>query len=84
MPLCRIRDITKKIAAAVVREAVEEDLAEGYRDMDAKELQKLNEVESEIPPCISAFGSYVGWLIRLLYDKYIVQFLSYTSNGTFT
>nr|DAD47565.1 TPA_asm: hypothetical protein HUJ06_017502 [Nelumbo nucifera] len=39
-----IRDITKEIAAAVVREAIEEDLAEGYRDMDARDLQKLNQV----------------------------------------
>ncbi|KAK9102873.1 hypothetical protein Sjap_020127 [Stephania japonica] len=37
-----IRDITKEVAAAVVREAIEEDLAEGYRDMDARELRKLN------------------------------------------
>ena len=75
MPLCRIRDITKKIAAAVVRGALEEDLAEGYRDMDAKELQNLNDVESEIPPCISVFGSYVVHLIRLLGNEYIVLVL---------
>ncbi|KAF5193900.1 Malic enzyme [Thalictrum thalictroides] len=37
-----IRDITKEVAAAVVKEAIEEDLAEGYRDMDARELQKLD------------------------------------------
>lgn len=43
-PTCRIRDITKEVAAAVVREAVAEDLAEGYRDMDARELARLNEV----------------------------------------
>lgn len=41
---CRIRDITKEVAAAVVREAVAEDLAEGYRDMDARELARLSEV----------------------------------------
>ncbi|XP_057532446.1 NAD-dependent malic enzyme 65 kDa isoform, mitochondrial-like [Amaranthus tricolor] len=41
----RIRDITKEVAAAVVKEAVEEDLAEGYRDMDARELKKLNKEE---------------------------------------
>lgn len=40
-----IRDITKNIAAAVVKEAIEEDLAEGYRDMDARELHKLNQAE---------------------------------------
>lgn len=43
-PTCRIRDITKEVAAAVVREAVAEDLAEGYRDMDAHELARLSEV----------------------------------------
>ncbi|KAL9234331.1 hypothetical protein vseg_009214 [Gypsophila vaccaria] len=41
----RIRDITKQIAVAVVKEALEEDLAEGYRDMDPRELQRLNEEE---------------------------------------
>uniref|UniRef100_A0A1J3G8E6 Malic enzyme n=1 Tax=Noccaea caerulescens TaxID=107243 RepID=A0A1J3G8E6_NOCCA len=42
-PISRIRDITKRIAAAVIKEAVEEELACGYREMDARELQKLNE-----------------------------------------
>ncbi|KAF3335493.1 NAD-dependent malic enzyme isoform [Carex littledalei] len=42
-PISRIRDITKEVAAAVVREAVKEDLAEGYRGMDPRELQKLDE-----------------------------------------
>jgi len=32
------------VAAAVVREAVAEDLAEGYREMDARELARLSEV----------------------------------------
>ncbi|WOL05601.1 NAD-dependent malic enzyme 62 kDa isoform, mitochondrial [Canna indica] len=41
-----IRDITKEVAAAVVREAVAEDLAEGYRDMDPRELQKLTQEET--------------------------------------
>ncbi|GJN07392.1 hypothetical protein PR202_ga25220 [Eleusine coracana subsp. coracana] len=45
-PISRIRDITKEVAAAVVREAVAEDLAEGYRDMDARELAKLSEEET--------------------------------------
>ncbi|KAJ6320733.1 hypothetical protein OIU78_016012 [Salix suchowensis] len=40
----RIRDITKEVAAAVVKEAIKEDLAEGYREMDARELQKLSQV----------------------------------------
>lgn len=42
--ICSIRDITKVIAAAVVKEAIEEDLAEGYREMDARELRKLSQV----------------------------------------
>ncbi|GMH22352.1 hypothetical protein Nepgr_024195 [Nepenthes gracilis] len=41
----RIRDITKEVAAAVMKESIEEDLAEGYRDMDARELKKLNQEE---------------------------------------
>ncbi|KAL1216938.1 NAD-dependent malic enzyme 1 [Cardamine amara subsp. amara] len=44
-PISRIRDITKKIAASVIKEAIEEDLVVGYREMDARELQKLNEEE---------------------------------------
>lgn len=28
----------------MIKEAIEEDLVEGYREMDARELQKLNEV----------------------------------------
>ncbi|XP_010449419.1 PREDICTED: NAD-dependent malic enzyme 1, mitochondrial-like isoform X1 [Camelina sativa] len=43
-PISRIRDITKRIAAAVIKEAIEEDLVGGYREMDAQELQKLNEL----------------------------------------
>ncbi|PIN00341.1 Malate dehydrogenase (decarboxylating) [Handroanthus impetiginosus] len=43
--ISRIRDITKEVAAAVIKEAIEEDLAEGYREMDARELQKLNQDE---------------------------------------
>ncbi|XP_010551124.1 PREDICTED: NAD-dependent malic enzyme 1, mitochondrial [Tarenaya hassleriana] len=44
-PISRIRDITKRIAAAVVKEAIEEDLAGGYREMDARELLRLNHEE---------------------------------------
>lgn len=39
-----IRDITKEIATAVIKEAIVEDLAEGYREMDARELRKLSKV----------------------------------------
>jgi len=42
--LCSIRDITKEVAAAVIKEAVAEDLAEGYRGMDARALQRLDKV----------------------------------------
>ncbi|CDP09373.1 unnamed protein product [Coffea canephora] len=44
-PISKIRDITKEVAAAVIKEAVEEDLAEGYREMDSHELRKLNQEE---------------------------------------
>ncbi|RWR87349.1 NAD-dependent malic enzyme isoform, mitochondrial [Cinnamomum micranthum f. kanehirae] len=40
-----IRDITKEIATAVVQEAIVEDLAEGHRDMDARELRRLSREE---------------------------------------
>ncbi|PWA49451.1 malic oxidoreductase [Artemisia annua] len=40
-----IRDITKVVAAAVIQEAIEEDLAEGYREMTTRELQRLNKEE---------------------------------------
>ncbi|KAL6498731.1 hypothetical protein OROGR_028278 [Orobanche gracilis] len=43
--ISRIRDITKEVAAAVITEAIEEDLAEGYREIDARELHKLNQAE---------------------------------------
>ncbi|KAF6174026.1 hypothetical protein GIB67_039977 [Kingdonia uniflora] len=39
-----IRDIMKEVVAAVVTEAIKEDQTEGYRDMDARELQKLSRV----------------------------------------
>jgi malate dehydrogenase (decarboxylating) len=42
----RIRNITMKVATAVVREAVAEDLAEGYQDKDARELQRLSKEET--------------------------------------
>ncbi|EPS68041.1 malic enzyme, partial [Genlisea aurea] len=40
-----IREITREVAAAVIKEAVEEDLAEGYRDMDVRVLRKLSQGE---------------------------------------
>ncbi|XP_027334267.1 NAD-dependent malic enzyme 62 kDa isoform, mitochondrial isoform X3 [Abrus precatorius] len=43
--ISRIRDITKEVAAAVIKEAVEENLAEGYHGMDARELRKLSQDE---------------------------------------
>lgn len=44
--VCSIRDITKEIAAAVIMEAIEEDLVEGYRGVDARELRKFSKVDS--------------------------------------
>ncbi|PKA58868.1 NAD-dependent malic enzyme 1, mitochondrial [Apostasia shenzhenica] len=43
--ISRIRDITHEVAASVIKEAVAEDLAEGYRGMDSRELQRLDKVE---------------------------------------
>ncbi|OIW00967.1 hypothetical protein TanjilG_16216 [Lupinus angustifolius] len=43
--ISRIRDITKEVAAAVIKEALEEDLAEGYHGMDPRELRKLSQDE---------------------------------------
>ncbi|CAH1439550.1 unnamed protein product [Lactuca virosa] len=44
-PISRIREITKSVAAAVISEAIEEDLAEGYRGMNSRDLQRLNKEE---------------------------------------
>ncbi|KAE8723141.1 Detected protein of confused Function [Hibiscus syriacus] len=44
----RIRDITKEVAAAVVQEAVKEDLAEGYHDIDARKLQNICKDEEDV------------------------------------
>lgn len=41
---CSIRHITTKVAAAVVRTAVAEELAEGHNDVDLKELMHMSEV----------------------------------------
>uniref|UniRef100_A0A0D6R4F2 Malic enzyme n=1 Tax=Araucaria cunninghamii TaxID=56994 RepID=A0A0D6R4F2_ARACU len=43
-----IRDITSEVAAAVIREAVSEDLAEGYRDIDAKALRRMSKEEIQL------------------------------------
>lgn len=37
----RIREITARVAAAVLKEAVKEDLAAGYRHVDIEELQQM-------------------------------------------
>eukprot|EP00850_Spirogloea_muscicola_P010196 SM000059S18673 [mRNA] locus=s59:380110:384874:+ [translate_table: standard] len=42
-PLVRIREITREVATAVVRKAVEEDLAEGYRETNLKILSCMTE-----------------------------------------
>jgi len=42
----RIREITMEVAASVVREAVAEDLAEGFRDTDSRELRRMSKEET--------------------------------------
>jgi len=39
--LNRIREITARVACAIVKEAVKEDNAEGYKNTDVKELRRL-------------------------------------------
>lgn len=56
---CSIRDITAEIAVAVIREALAEDLAEGYRGMDPRELQKLNQV----PPVYILFSLFLSSVV---------------------
>jgi malate dehydrogenase (decarboxylating) len=41
MHLYRIREITARVACAIVKEAVKEDIAEGYRNTDPKELRRI-------------------------------------------
>ncbi|KVH89262.1 Malic enzyme, NAD-binding [Cynara cardunculus var. scolymus] len=53
-PISRIRDITKKIAVAVITEAIEEDLAEGYREMNSRDLQRLTKQETSPTFLVSA------------------------------
>ncbi|KAF9668661.1 hypothetical protein SADUNF_Sadunf14G0026900 [Salix dunnii] len=72
----RIRDITKEVAAAVVKEAIKEDLAEGYREMDARELQKLSQEEiveyvknnmwsPDYPTLMATMESLIGLVNRI-------------------
>ena len=42
--LCSIRRITAEVGAAVVRAAVEEDLAEGHGDVGSRELEHMSKV----------------------------------------
>jgi hypothetical protein len=37
----------------VIKEAIEEDLVEGYREMDAREIQKLDEVTIQLMTCFN-------------------------------
>ncbi|KAK9207633.1 hypothetical protein WN943_017923 [Citrus x changshan-huyou] len=61
-----IRNITKEVAAAVVKEALEEDLAEGYRGVDARELQRFNQKETIMASKLEAVATgdlndYANW-----------------------
>lgn len=40
----RIRSITREVAAAVVKQAVEEDVAEGYQKTEGRHLRAMTEV----------------------------------------
>lgn len=44
-PIPKIRDITARVAAAVVEEALKEGVAEGYRDMSVRDLTEIIETE---------------------------------------
>ncbi|CAM6097421.1 unnamed protein product [Calypogeia fissa] len=44
-PISKIRDITARVAKAVIEEALKEDVAEGYRDLSARELKELVETD---------------------------------------
>jgi malic enzyme len=48
-----IREITKAVAAAVVREAIREGQAEGYRDKDSRDMAEMSEVRQH--RCCSFF-----------------------------
>lgn len=37
----RIREITARVAAAIVKEEVKEDIAQGYKETDIKELKRI-------------------------------------------
>lgn len=44
MTHCSIRDVTAEVGAAVLRAAVEEDLAEGHGEVGARELSHMSKV----------------------------------------
>ncbi|KAJ7530200.1 hypothetical protein O6H91_15G084700 [Diphasiastrum complanatum] len=46
-PISSIRDITKEVAVAVLKAAIEEHVVEGYQDLSAKELRQMSEEEIE-------------------------------------
>jgi len=41
---CSIRDVTAEVGAAVLRAAVEEELAEGHGDVGPRELSHMSKV----------------------------------------
>jgi malate dehydrogenase (decarboxylating) len=74
----RIRDITKEVAAAVVREAVAENLAEGYRDMDARELERLTEVVNHLPNpgfIIMGFFSLLNYPLQFVLQEETIEYV---------
>jgi malate dehydrogenase (decarboxylating) len=47
-PVPMIREITARVACAIVKEAVKEDIAEGYRNTDPKELRRICNDDDEL------------------------------------
>lgn len=47
-PVSRIREITARVAAAIVKEEVKEDIAQGYKETDIKELKRIVQDDSEL------------------------------------
>eukprot|EP01018_Ginkgo_biloba_P006114 Gb_34480 [translate_table: standard] len=67
-----IRDITKEVAAAVVREAVAEELAEGYHDKDAKELRRMSKFGNIL--ATRRFHA-LGWPSQFLPEYFAISML---------
>lgn len=64
-----IRDITKAVAAAVMKEAIKEGLVEGYRDKNPREMADMSEVNFKSRLSCWLFYHAAGffrWIFALL------------------